>query len=59
MLGVRRVGVTNAAGNMQKRKLISYSRGEITVLDRIGLEAAACTCYQTGQSIYEDIFGSR
>jgi CRP-like cAMP-binding protein len=55
MLGVRRVGITNAAGALQTRRLIAYSRGEITVLDRPGLEAASCACYQTGQDIYQDI----
>jgi CRP-like cAMP-binding protein len=59
MLGVRRVGVTNAAGALQKRKLIAYTRGEIVVLDRAGLEAASCPCYQTGQEIYELTFGSQ
>jgi hypothetical protein len=57
MLGVRRVGVTNAAGALQKRNLIAYARGEITVLDRTGLEAASCPCYRTAEDIYEHTLG--
>jgi len=52
MLGVRRSGVTIAAGSLQERKVIGYRRGTVTILDQRGLEAAACGCYRTVKDIY-------
>jgi CRP-like cAMP-binding protein len=57
MLGVRRVGITTAAARLQRSGLIEYRRGEITVLDRAGLEAAACGCYAADCRTYAEQFG--
>ena len=56
MLGVRRVGVTAAASALQRSGLIEYHRGEMAVLDRAGLEAAACDCYANDSRAYADQF---
>ena len=53
MLGVRREGVTEAAGKLQEAKLIQYNRGRITVLDRAGLEARSCECYQVVKTEFD------
>jgi len=55
MLGVRRVGVTKAASSLQKRRLIHYSRGDMTVTDRRGLKAASCGCYKADRESYDRI----
>lgn len=57
MLGVRRVGITKAANSLLKQKLISYRRGDITIIDCVGLEAASCGCYSADKEIYERILG--
>ncbi len=53
MLGVHRVGVTNAARKLQKDELIRYSRGSITIIDRKGLEAASCSCYEVVKDMHD------
>lgn len=55
MLGVRRVGITAAAGALQHGGLISYRRGALTVLDRPGLETMACACYAADRKTYRDL----
>jgi CRP-like cAMP-binding protein len=57
ILGVRRVGVTKAATALQNKGLISYHRGDITVLYRRGLEDASCECYAADMQAYDRVFG--
>lgn len=52
MLGVRRVGITDAAGGFQRLRLINYRRGEMTILNRRGLERGACSCYRADLKSY-------
>jgi len=57
MLGVRRVGVTEAAGVLQRKKLIRYARGRVEVVNRRGLEAAACRCYRADRETWRRLLG--
>lgn len=57
MLGVRRAGVTEAAGSLQRSGLINYRHGRIRVRDRVGLEAVSCECYRVGVSAYRTLLG--
>jgi len=57
MLGVRRVGITEAAMSLHTRGFITYSRGDITILNVTGLEGASCRCYRDAQHIYDQTLG--
>ena len=55
MLGVRRVGITTAAATLQRQGLVKYHRGDITVLNRQALKAAACSCYESDRKAYAEL----
>jgi CRP-like cAMP-binding protein len=55
MLGVRRVGISAAAAFLQRKGLIEYSRGRVTLLDRKGLEAVSCSCYADDRRAYAEV----
>lgn len=58
MLGVRRVGITNAANLLREERLIDYRRGAVVILDAPALERVSCACYRGGNDIYERAFNS-
>ena len=56
MLGTRRTTVTLVAGNLQRRGLIEYKRGKVTITDRAGLEQAACNCYRVAKDAMDSLY---
>jgi CRP-like cAMP-binding protein len=56
MLGVRREGVSKAAGSLQQLELVSYTRGTLTILNRAGLKAVACQCYAIIKEEYDGFY---
>lgn len=57
MLGVRRATVSIAASTLQRAGVIRYHHGKVTIVDRTGLENAACECYEAVSSEYRRLFG--
>jgi Mn-dependent DtxR family transcriptional regulator len=53
MLGVRRASVTVTAGSLQRAGFVEFSRGRVEVVDRAGLESAACKCYAVTREVYD------
>jgi Mn-dependent DtxR family transcriptional regulator len=58
MLGARRTTVTAAAGALQRKGLIKYSRGRIRIVNSAGLENGACECYKTVRNLYLNFYGA-
>jgi CRP-like cAMP-binding protein len=58
MLGVRRTSVTTVANRLRRKKLIDYKRGEVTVLDRAGLESCSCECYAVMKAEFDRLLGA-
>lgn len=56
MLGAQRTTVTAIAGGFQRRKMIEYSRGRVTIVSREALESAACDCYQVIKNMYRNLY---
>ena len=59
MLGVQRTGVTAAAGGLQRAGLIRYKRGNVTIVDRCGLERRSCECYRVSKMEFDRLLGDR
>jgi len=58
VLGVRREKITRSASALQHRKLITWTRSTVVILDRAGLERAACACYRSDRDAYQQVFGT-
>jgi CRP-like cAMP-binding protein len=57
LMGVRRAGITRAASSLHRRNLITYTRGDVRIVDGDGLEAASCSCYAADNQTYADGLG--
>jgi len=59
MMGVRRASVTETMNELRRRKLLTYTRGVIRILDRAGLEEVSCECYETIRQAFEELLGRK